>query len=121
MRNPLIILVLFLFIPFLRAEEPQRSVEEEAQFHTERLSRDLGDLTCEQRSRVYALFLEISRERRESNTVAEDAERRVRILKTLETILNADQYHRFANRQIDPRPRRGGGEPHTPAPRKPVQ
>lgn len=121
MRYQFIILILFLFVPFLRAEEPQRSVEEEAQCRTERLSRDLGDLTSEQRSRVYALFLEISRERRESNTVAEDAERRVRVLNTLAEILNADQYHRFANRQIDPRPRRGGGEPHTPAPLKSAQ
>lgn len=116
------IILFLLFASVLYATEPnsagipERTVEEEAQKMTEMLARELGDLTQEQRVQVYELNLQLATQRRQSNTRVQELERMMDAMNALKKILTPDQYDRFANKQVDRRPRKGGGELHSPGP-----
>ena len=86
-------------------DAPQRTPEEIARKQNLMLSRELGLTDSAQLDTLYRMHLKYARFRAVSNTRAEDLERLQALTKELQSILTPDQFKRFMDHQVEPRPR----------------
>lgn len=110
MKHVILIISLFISLTVLAQEptkdiRPHRTPEEIAHKQTEMLSRELNLTDSLQRARLYELHLKYVHMRIQGNTRAQELERMQSFYNELQSILSAEQYHVFMNKQVAPGPR----------------